>query len=124
MPKSVKIIPESLITPTVTAISSTADTNLAVIKATPGTIYGGVIYNSGAGAAYLKLYNKATAPVLASDVPVMVIPIAATGAAQLDLGTLGYRFSTGIAYSINGAAADTGTTAVLAAQVKVALSLI
>lgn len=107
-------------TPTPYALNSAATTNLAAIKASAGTLYGLAGFNSGAGMAYVKLYNKATAPVLASDVPVLVVPIPAGGAMPpVNLGTLGHRFAAGIAIAVTGGAADTDATAVTARQVKV-----
>lgn len=104
--------------------NSTADTNLAFIKASAGTFFAANFWNAGAATAYVKLYNKTSAPVLASDVPVMVIDIPAGKSWQANLCPTGYRFSTGIAIAITGGVADTDTTAVAAAQVKVAIAYI
>lgn len=107
-------------TPTAYALNSAATTNLAAIKASAGTLYGLAGFNAGAAAAFVKLYNKATAPVLASDVPVLVVPIPAGGAMPpVNLGALGHRFAAGIAIAVTGGAADTDATAVTAGQVKV-----
>lgn len=109
---------------TVHALNSAATTNLTSVKATAGTLYTLHASNNGAGVAFLKLYNKASAPVLASDVPLMIIPIPAAGFVHLPLPTLGKRFTTGIAYAITGLIADTDATAVAAGQVKVAMDYI
>lgn len=107
-------------TPTPYTLNSAAGNNLAAIKASAGTLYGLAGFNNGAGLAYVKLYNKATAPVLASDVPVLVVPIPAGGAMPpVNLGALGHRFAAGIAIAVTGGAADTDATAVTAGQVKV-----
>lgn len=111
-------------TPTVYSKNSTADTNLVSVKATAGTIYGLTVSNIGAGLAYLKVYNKATAPALATDIPLLVIPIPAAGFPVVNAGAMGIRFSAGIAISITGAGADNDTTAVAAGQVKVVISYI
>jgi hypothetical protein len=81
----------------------------------------------GAGAAFVKLYNKATAPTVGTDVPLMIIPVPAAvggvpGVAQISPGFNGYRFALGLGIAITGAVADTDTTAVAAGQVKVILS--
>ena len=103
-------------------INSAATTNATAVKATAGTLFSVAASNVGASAAYLKLYNKATAPTVGTDVPVLVIVIPAGGTVPVPLGTFGPRFSTGIALAITGGAADADTTAVAVAQVKVAVS--
>lgn len=100
---------------------STADTNLAVIKGAAGKLMSGLIQNLSAATKYVKLYNKASAPTLASDVPVFTISVFANGAVDLTnlLGSTGHTFSTGIALAITGALADTDTTAVAAGDVVI-----
>jgi hypothetical protein len=83
--------------------------------------------NTGATAAYVKLYNKATAPTVGTDVPAMILPIAAAvagvpGVALLPIGYQGFRFALGLGIAVTGGAADADTTAVAAGQVKVMLS--
>ena len=108
-------------TPSVLFRNSTADTNLATIKATAGTLYGITINNANASTRFLKLYNKGSNPVLASDTPVLVIPIPANSTAVQDYG-FGLRFGTGIAMAITAAVGDTDTTAVAAGEHKLGVS--
>ncbi len=112
----------TLVAPTASNINSLATTNLGFIKASAGTIYALVASNSGASAAYVKLYNKTSAPVPASDVPVITLKIDAGATLPVNFGILGHRFATGIAIAITGGVADTDATAVAAGQVKVATS--
>ena len=125
---SVPVMPASnaawaLSTPLASNINSAATTNLTSVKNAPGTLFHIVATNTSTTAiAYLKLYNKASAPVLASDVPVLTIPLAVSSKNEIDFGTLGHRFSSGIALAITGGAADTDTTAVAASQVKALVS--
>ena len=111
-------------TPTASNINSAATTNPVLVKSSAGTLFGIVASNIGAAVAYLKLYNKATAPTVGTDVPVLTIPIPAGGMVPLKFGALGHRFTTGIGIGITGAAADTDTTVVAAAQVKVLSSFV
>ena len=111
-------------TPTATTLNSAATTNTGYAKASAGTLYGIACSNVSASVRYLKLYNKASAPTLASDTPVLVIPIAAASVANFQLGPLGLRFSTGIAYAITGGVADTDTTAIALGDCKMFLSYI
>lgn len=112
--------------PTPLAINSAASTNgQLVITGTTG-LQALHATNTGAGAAFVKLYNKATAPTVGTDVPVMIIPIPAAasgfpGVVQIVPGFNGHRFPLGLGLAITGLVADTDTTAVAAGQVKVLL---
>ena len=99
-------------------IRSAATTNLTSIKATAGRLYGWRLKNTGAAAAYVKFYNKASAPVLATDVPVFVIDLAPGETVDQSAITVPVSFATGIAMSITGGMADTDATAVAADQVR------
>jgi hypothetical protein len=111
-------------TPTPSNINSAASTNATSVKGSAGTLYGITCSNGGAAAAFVKLYNKATAPTVGTDTPVLTIPIPASGVTTLNLGELGHRFSTGIALAITNLVADSDATAVAANQVKVLLDYI
>lgn len=111
-------------TPTQSFVNSAATTNATSVKGSAGTVHSITTSNTGAAAAYVKFYNKATAPTVGTDVPVFTITVPASGSVNLHGGALGMRFGTGIALAITNLAADTDTTAVAAAQVKVATSYI
>lgn len=87
-----------------------ATTNIAVIKASAGNLYETVVSNVTATPVYVKLYNKATAPVLATDVPVVTIPVPANSINSFNFGTIGKRFTLGIGISVTGAIGATDTT--------------
>lgn len=74
------------------------DNDGPVVKASAGTLYGFQGYCDAAG--FVQVHNKASAPT-SSNVPVIVIPIAANGAFSLDLGVRGRAFSTGIAFGFS-----------------------
>lgn len=97
-------------------VMSAATTNATSVKATPGTLASVNLFNSGAAAAFFKLYNKASAPTVGTDVPVWTIAVPAGGSVSYQLAT-GMVFSLGIAYAITNLVADTDTTAVLLSQV-------
>lgn len=108
-------------------LSSLATTNIALILTGTSGLHAFYATNIGATVAFVKLYNKATAPVLATDVPAMIIPVPAAvagvpGVATLPIGFNGFRFALGLGIAITGAVADTDATAVAAGQVKVMLS--
>jgi hypothetical protein len=102
---------------------SAASTNLTSVKTSQGRISGGVVTNASASWRYLKFFNKNSAPVIPTDIPVLTVGIPPNG--QLNLGSVfdqyGLHFAAGIAYAITGAPADADTTAVGANEVVVAL---
>lgn len=107
------------VTPTTTFTNSAATTNATSVKATAGTVWSVVVSNTNAAARFLKLYNKASAPTVGTDVPVLTVVIPATSVITVNGGANGIRFATGIAFAITAAATDADTTAVAAAEIKV-----
>jgi hypothetical protein len=108
-------------------LNSAASTNGALILTGTSGVQAFYGTNTGAAAAFVKLYNKATAPTVGTDVPEMIIPIPAAvggvpGFTELTPGFNAYRFPLGLGIAITGGAADSDTTAVAAGQVKVKLS--
>lgn len=101
---------------------STHDTNLVVIKSGAGVLLGiDGFSESGANGAWIKLYDKATAPVLASDTPIArrkIIPLTG-GAGFIKPYPQGVAFTNGLAMAITGLIADTDTTAVASADFAV-----
>ena len=108
----------TLATGTAISVTTAASTNASVQKSTSGNLFEITASNPTATAAYLKFYNKAAAPTVGTDVPVMTIPVAANSFVSYVPGGQGKRFTTGIAMAVTGAitAADT-TSAVAGVQV-------
>lgn len=108
-------------------LNSAATTNANLILTGTSGLQAFYATNTGATAAFVKLYNKSTAPAPATDIPEMIIPVPAAvggvpGVATLPMGFNGFRFASGLGIAITGGAADSDTTAVAAGQVKVKLS--
>lgn len=108
-------------------INSAASTNGQLVLTGTSGLQALFASNTGAAAAYVKLYNKATAPTVGTDVPAMIITVPAAvagvpGEKEITPGFNGYRFALGLGLAITGGAADSDTTAVAAGQVKVILS--
>jgi hypothetical protein len=108
-------------------LNSLASTNGALILTGSSGLHAFYATNTGATPAFVKLYNKATAPTVGTDVPAMIIPVPAAvsgvpGVATLPIGTNGFRFALGLGIAITGGVADNDTTAIGAGQVKVILS--
>ena len=102
-------------------VNSAATTNGALILTGTSGLQAFFASNTGTE-AFVKLYNKATAPTVGTDVPEMVIRVPANGQVELTPGFNGYRFPLGLGIAITGLAADADTTAVAAGQVKVKIS--
>lgn len=116
------VVPQAAVGGGCTGVSaiSAATTNATSLKSSPGTLYSLSCGNVGAGVAFLKLYDKASAPTVGTDTPIRTIPIPAgsAGAGVIEnLGPNGLSFSTGIAYAITGVMTKADTTAVALAQV-------
>jgi len=92
-------------------IKAAASTNPTLVLTGARKLFGYTVYNTTAAKKYLKLYNKATAPTVGTDVPVATIEIPANGSASY-FNPMGKAFGLGLCYAITGALADTDTTVV------------
>lgn len=98
---------------TASRILAAASTNATSLKASAGQLYTIDVFNAAAYNVFLKLYNKASAPTVGTDTPVMTIPVQA-GGGYSKTWTMGFPFATGIAYAITKLQADSDTTVVVA----------
>ena len=96
-------------------IVSAASTNATSVKASAGNLYHVTVGNVSAGIKFLKLYDKASAPTVGTDTPIVTIPIPIGGFSEAY--DFPIPFAVGIAYAITGAIADSDTTAVAANDV-------
>lgn len=104
---------------TISRVISAASTNATSAKASAGQVYGWYVSNVNAAARYLKLYNKASAPTVGTDTPVMtiLIPGNTAGAGATVAFENGIAFGTGIAYALTTGVADSDTGAVAANEI-------
>jgi hypothetical protein len=110
-------------TATTFTLNSAATTNATAVKATPAKLLYVHAFNANAAVRYLKLYNKATAPTIGTDRPIMAFPIPATGAISIAIGDDdGVLFSAGLGLGLVTGAADTDTAAVAVNDIKVVLA--
>ncbi len=108
-------------------LNSAASTNGALIITWTSGVYSIYATNEWASAAYIKLYNKATAPTVWTDIPEMIIPVPAAVSwlpwvANLPAWFIGYRFALWLGIAITRNAVHTDTNGVGAGEVKVKLS--
>jgi hypothetical protein len=103
---------------------SLATTNANVVKASPGNLRSIIAIGLSSTVRYLKLYNKATIPLVGVDIPVMTIPIPANtqGAGIAIPFAIGVKFNLGISLAITATALDNGNTPVAAGDVIINLT--
>lgn len=97
-------------------VSAAASTNATSAKASAGRVYAIQGYNAAATVRYLKLYNKASAPTVGTDVPVKTLALPPGAGFAFDF-PIGYSFATGIAYALTTGSADNDTGALTAGDI-------
>lgn len=104
---------------------SAATTNATSVKASAGTLFFCSATNNGAAPAYVKWYNKASAPTVGTDTPILVFELPANSTpangagSNLALPSNGLGFTVGIAFAITSGIADSDATPVALNQVIV-----
>lgn len=93
--------------------------NATAVRAVPAVLKAYDIVNTSAATKFVRFYNKATAPVPASDAALIVwrLPIPAGGRTSTSFSSGGVWFPAGLAFDITTAAADTDTTVTAAGDV-------
>lgn len=98
--------------PTTGTQVTTATTNGANFRNTTGTLHSFTVSNVTASLVYFKLYAKATAPTVGTDIPIATYPVAASSTLVVNYPPVGMRFTNGISIATTGGIAATDTTAV------------
>jgi hypothetical protein len=103
--------------------SSANSTNATSVKNSSGAIFNMIIHNThsggGSGSAIaFRLYDKATAPVVGTDVPMIIIHVQSNDSKEINF-TSGITFVNGIAYSITDGSSLMDATVVSADGVQV-----
>lgn len=96
--------------------SAAASTNATVGKNAAGNLFGVYGYNAAAAVRYVKLYNKATAPTVGTDVPVLTLAVAASSAFSFAFAG-GIYFSVGISFALTTGNGDADATALTAGDI-------
>lgn len=110
----------TLMSATVATLNSAATTNATLVKGSAGTIGSIDIFNAGASACYLRLYNKATAPTVGTDIAHRTYAIPSNGHVKLEW-PFGAYFPTGIGYAITRLPAYLDTGAIGANEVQMSI---
>lgn len=95
-------------------VSAAASTNATSAKTLAGVLHRALGFNAAGATRYLKFYDKASAPTVGTDTPVLTIAVPATSAFDLELKL---PFYTGIAYAMTTGSADNDTGALTAADI-------
>ena len=95
---------------------SVASTNATSVTTVPAQIYNLFVSNTNAAARYCKLYNKTSSPTVGTDIPVstLLIPGNTAGAGFSAQFSLGWEFTSGIAFSLGTEIQDSGISGVSA----------
>jgi hypothetical protein len=102
--------------PSLAKVAAANTANSTLVKTGAVSLTGISLTNKSSGIIYFKFYNKATAPTVGTDVPVLVIGLPATST-TMHHWPEGIPFSLGLGYGIVTDVTDAGTTAVAANDV-------
>jgi hypothetical protein len=91
---------------------SAASTNATSVKGSAGTINTLIVSNNATSKRYFKLYNKASAPTVGTDIPVLTYMLPPGETHEIPTGAYGMRLTTGIAYATTTGIAIADTAAV------------
>ena len=106
-------------TPSNYNLVTAATTNAAFLKASAGSLFEVTVSNVTATDIYVKFYNKASAPTVGTDVPVLTLKVALGTTLSIKFGAVGKRVLAGIAIAATAAAVHTDTgVAVAGVQVN------
>lgn len=103
---------------------SAASTNATSVKGSAGVLGMATVSSVNAAVRYLKFYNKATAPTVGTDTPVLTFAIpgnTAGAGSNVPIPDVGIAFSTGIAFALTVEATDAGSTGVAVSEIVVNL---
>ena len=90
--------------------------NATVTRAAVTNLYGWYLFNSTDSVKYVKLYNLATPPVVASSTPKFTIAVPPVGGTNIDW-SVGLEFSVGLSYVVTDGLADTDSAYAAAGSV-------
>ena len=103
---------------TVGKMKSAATTNATIVRAA-ATILGSLeAENRSASIRYLKIYNKASAPTVGTDTPILTIMLPANSVRNVTIPAFGLRLSAGFALAITAGLYDNDVTAVAADEIS------
>lgn len=90
-------------------IKAAATTNDTLVKAGTINVYGWTFQNNTAAKKYIRVYDKATQPVVGTDVPQFTLILQANSELNFETA-IGTPLLLGFGYGISNAVGDTDTT--------------
>lgn len=87
-----------------------ASTNATLVKSGVTKLYKAVLTNGSAGTLYVKYYDKASAPTVGTDVPLLTIAVKTLETKVIDFGEEGIDFELGLGMGVTGGITDADTT--------------
>src|SRR2546429_2962266 len=97
--------------PTPSHTISPASTNATSLKASAGHGYGFIVSNTNAAARFFKIYNKASAPTVGTDTPVVTVHLP-PNSTVIRVYPKGLALGTGIAWALTTGIANSDTGSV------------
>jgi hypothetical protein len=88
---------------------SAATTNATLVHTLPTLLKVVLIVNTTAAIYYLKFYNKATAPIPGTDVPLWTMPVPPSSPMVVSIDD-GLQFNLGLGFCLTGGIADNDAT--------------
>mgnify|MGYP003669284721 CR=1 FL=1 len=105
----VKVLPTISAPPIPLKVISAVGVNATSVQAGASNINFILIVSKAATPRFVKFYDKATAPVVGTDVPKYTFPLA-VGASPIQAPPQGFSFTDGFAYAIDLSVEDSGST--------------
>lgn len=99
--------------------SAANSTNATSISAVAGRLKWVKARNNTATDRFLKIYDKASAPTVGTDVPVMILTVPANGALDLSIKGDGLKFTLGLGWAMTANKVNSDSTAVAADSMRV-----
>lgn len=90
-------------------VISAVGVNATLVQAGPTNINFVLIVSTAATPRFVKFYDKATAPIVGTDIPTHTFPLA-VGASPIQAPPKGFNFTNGFGYAILLSVDDSGTT--------------
>ena len=103
---------------------SAATTNATSVKATAGNVGVISVGNNATSKRFFKLYNKASAPTVGTDTPIMTVMLPPGETISVPVGPYGLALNAGIAYAIVQNIAVSDATAVAVNDVCVHIAYV
>jgi hypothetical protein len=115
--KSIKVVNQSDSPQIYENFISAAGSNSNLIKTGKSNLSNLFVVNTSATIKFFKLYNKATAPNVGVDIPLITIPLPSGQCGFTVPALVGINFSLGLAFAITSGASDGNSGTILSGDI-------